>query len=107
MQTNQWWFILSYLIEIDGHFILNKESFTKSLIKRKNINKEFLETVILNNIELISKEYEIITPCINIGVDNKVIFNLVDNGYNYSKDDLYKPLDDGNIELLKHLVNNL
>jgi hypothetical protein len=99
--------ILSYLIEIDGDFILNKETFTKSLIKRKNINKEFLETVILNNIELISKEYEIITSCINIGVDNKVIFNLVDNGYNYSKDDLYKPLDDGNIELLKHLVNNL
>ena len=97
--------ILSYLINTDS--ILNKELFTRLLVKKKNINKEILEKVILNYIELISKEYEIITVSIDVGVDNKVIFYLIENGYDFSKEDINKPLKDGNIELLKYLVNNL
>lgn len=101
--------IFSYLINNTDYVLLNhnRDNFTRSLIKKKNIQKEFLEYVLLNHIELLSENYELVRFSIYVGVDNNVVQYLIENGFSYNKDDLYKPLDDENIELLKYLVNNL
>jgi len=98
--------LLNYLIN-EKQIKLSNVLFTRLIYKRKNIESQFILNIIKNHLPLINRESELINLCISKNIENKIIFQLIDGKFKYTTDDIYLPLQDKNIELLKYMVQFL
>tara|TARA_B100001094_G_scaffold303997_2_gene332551 strand:- start:2548 stop:3453 length:906 start_codon:yes stop_codon:yes gene_type:complete len=98
--------LLNYLIN-EKQVKLSNVLFTRLIYKRKNIESQFILNIIKNHLPLINRESELINLCISKNIENKIIFQLIDGKFKYTTDDIYLPLQDKNIELLKYMVQFL
>ena len=89
-------------VELNESFL-----FSRLIYKRKNIESQFILNIIKNHLPLINRESELINLCISKNIENKIIFQLIDEKFKYTTDDIYLPLQDKNIELLKYMVQFL
>ena len=98
--------LLNYLIN-EKQVKISSALFSRLIYKRKNIESQFILNIIKNHLPLINRESELINLCISKNIENKIIFQLIDGKFKYTTDDIYLPLQDKNIELLKYMVQFL
>ena len=83
-----------------------KTIFSNVFFKKKKNNKSFIENIIKNHQCLISKEKPLIRLSIENGIENELLIMLINNGYTYNEEDIINSINNKNIELSKHMINN-
>ena len=85
---------------------INPSIFSQVLFKKKKNDKYFIENIIKNHQRLIPKEKPLIRLSIENGIENDLLILLINNGYTYNEEDIINSINNKNIELSKHLINN-
>lgn len=96
--------ILNFLFDNGSN--INPSIFSQVLFKKKKNDKYFIENIIKNHQRLIPKEKPLIRLSIENGIDNDLLILLINNGYTYNEEDIINSINNKNIELSKHLINN-
>lgn len=96
--------ILNFLLSNGSN--INKTIFSNVFFKKKKNDKSFIENIIKNHQCLISKEKPLIRLSIENGIENELLIMLINNGYTYNEEDIINSINNKNIELSKHMINN-
>ena len=96
--------ILNFLLSNGSN--INTSIFSNVIFKKKKNDKSFIENIIKNHQRLILKEKPLIQLSIENGIENDLLIMLINNGYTYNEEDIINSINNKNIELSKHMINN-
>lgn len=96
--------ILNFLLDNGSN--INPSIFSHTFFKKKKNEKLFIENIIKKHQHLIMKEKPLIRLSIENGIENELVIVLINNGYTYNEEDIINSINNKNIELSKHMINN-
>ena len=93
--------ILNFLLS-GNRMIVNEKTFSELLFKsRKEKSKEFIYNLINNHLNRIEKSSSLINMCITGDIDDNTIIQIIQNGYEYTTDDMGIILSETKIKVLE------
>lgn len=96
--------ILNFLLDNGSN--INPSIFSNVIFKKRKNDKSFIENIIKNHQRLVSKEKPLIRLSIDTGIENDLLIMLINQGYTYNEEDIINSINNKNIELSKHMINN-
>jgi hypothetical protein len=95
---------LDYLLQLSD---IENRTFTEYFHAKRKFSPKFLHHIINNYLQKLSKSINIIQLCIQKGIDNKIIYHLIDLKFKYGYEEIQWVVGERKLDLLKYLVNHM